>query len=146
MAASRLFSDGVPFVVVGHSLGTWIAFEVASLMRERGLPLPKAAFLSAFPAPDCPEDKRPWKVSGPVKRGNAAAFHRRNLVLGESRIPVLTRLRPSQRQRDLDDPLFKEECRGCGHPSAFSHRRRPLPQPCATPLLRLNTHASIVKW
>ena len=63
MAAARLLCDGVPFCVVGHSLGTWLAFEVASLLRERALPLPRAAFLSAFPAPDIPESDRPWKAN-----------------------------------------------------------------------------------
>lgn len=63
VSASRLLSDGVPFCVIGHSLGTWLAFEVASLLREKGLPQPRAAFLSAFPAPDIPEGDRPWKVN-----------------------------------------------------------------------------------
>ena len=73
---SRLL-DGVPYCVLAHSVGTWIAYEMLSLAREQGLPLPRRAFFSSFPAPDLPEPARPWTP-----------------------------------QRALDDPRFKDECRG----------------------------------
>jgi len=29
-----------PYCVVGHSLGTWLTFELLSAMRDQGLPMP----------------------------------------------------------------------------------------------------------
>lgn len=54
-------SDGVPYLVWGHSVGTWVAFEFLMLARKVGLPMPKAAFLNAFPAPQLPASDRPWR-------------------------------------------------------------------------------------
>lgn len=56
-------ADGVPYFVWGHSVGTWLCFEVLMLARKVGLPMPKAAVLNAFPAPHIPEEKRPWQKS-----------------------------------------------------------------------------------
>jgi len=53
----------LPYVVWGHSVGTWVAFEFLMLARQIGLPMPKAAFLNAFVAPHWPVEKRPWKRS-----------------------------------------------------------------------------------
>ena len=47
--------------IVAHSVGTWNAFEFLMLARMEGLPMPAAAFLSAFPAPDIPMEQRPWR-------------------------------------------------------------------------------------
>jgi len=55
--------DGVPYVVWGHSVGAWVAFEFLVLARRIGLPLPKACFLMAFPAPHLPWSRRPWRRS-----------------------------------------------------------------------------------
>merc|ERR1719387_815451 len=52
--------DGVPYFVWGHSVGTWVSFEFLMLTRKIGLPMPKAVFLNAFPAPHMPPEKRPW--------------------------------------------------------------------------------------
>jgi medium-chain acyl-[acyl-carrier-protein] hydrolase len=60
VVASRL-ADGTPYVVVAHSLGTWMAFELLQLVRQAGLPLPSAAWLSAMPSPDIPLGQRPWR-------------------------------------------------------------------------------------
>ena len=86
LLASRLVD--VPYCVVGHSVGTWLAFETLSLAREQGLPPPLKArqrgaqvlthcracshaafactlaqvFFSCFPAPDIPLQERPWQV------------------------------------------------------------------------------------
>jgi len=51
----------VPYCVIGHSLGTWEAFEFLSRAREEGFAMPLQSFLSAFPAPNIPEQDRPWK-------------------------------------------------------------------------------------
>jgi len=56
-------SDGVPYCVWGHSVGTWVCFEFLMLARKIGLPMPKAAFLNAFPAPHMPTSMRPWHKS-----------------------------------------------------------------------------------
>mmetsp|Transcript_12873 Transcript_12873/g.17592 ORF Transcript_12873/g.17592 Transcript_12873/m.17592 type:complete len:353 (-) Transcript_12873:228-1286(-) len=53
----------VPYCVIGHSVGTWCAFEMLSLAREKGFPMPLKVFFSCFPSPDIPEDRRPWKRS-----------------------------------------------------------------------------------
>lgn len=57
------FIIDTPFCVIGHSLGTWLSFELLSLMREEGLPMPAQVFLSAFASPSLPEAERPWKVN-----------------------------------------------------------------------------------
>jgi len=60
-----------PYCVVGHSLGTWLTFELLSAMRDQGLPMPLQIFLSAFTTPDMAVAERPWQVN----RGMAdAAF------------------------------------------------------------------------
>jgi len=56
-------ADGVPYVVWSHSVGTWVSFEWLMLARQIGLPMPKAAFLNAFPAPHMPVSRRPWRRS-----------------------------------------------------------------------------------
>ena len=40
-----------------------MAFELLILARKIGLPMPKAAFLNAFPAPHMPVALRPWPQS-----------------------------------------------------------------------------------
>jgi len=53
-------SDGVPYIVWGHSVGTWVAFEFLILARKVGLSMPIAGFFMAFPAPHMPEANRRW--------------------------------------------------------------------------------------
>lgn len=62
--AYKKLSDGVPYIVWGHSVGTWVGFEFLMCARKVGLPMPKAAFLNAFPAPHMPTAQRPWGRSG----------------------------------------------------------------------------------
>jgi hypothetical protein len=50
----------VPWIVVGHSVGSWCAFEFVRLARSLGFPPPALACLSGFPAPDVPPRERPW--------------------------------------------------------------------------------------
>mmetsp|Transcript_15580 Transcript_15580/g.24876 ORF Transcript_15580/g.24876 Transcript_15580/m.24876 type:complete len:408 (+) Transcript_15580:98-1321(+) len=59
--AHEKLSDGVPYIVWGHSVGTWVCFEFLMLARKVGLPMPKAAFFVTFPAPHMPESQRPWR-------------------------------------------------------------------------------------
>lgn len=55
-----------PYCVVAHSVGTWIAFEMLSQVREQGLPLPAKVFFSCFPSPIIPMNERPWKARRPA--------------------------------------------------------------------------------
>ena len=61
----------VPWIVVGHSVGSWCAFEFVRLARSLGFPPPALACLSGFPAPDVPTRERPWT---PNKGLDDAAF------------------------------------------------------------------------
>ena len=61
--------EDVPFVYVGHSVGTWMLFEWCKLAAERGLPFPAQAIISAFPHPACPEAERPWNRAAGMADG-----------------------------------------------------------------------------
>merc|ERR1711920_764979 len=63
-------NDGVPYIIWGHSVGTWVSFEFLMLARKIGLPMPKAAFLNAFPAPHMPVAMRPWRMSRLLSSGD----------------------------------------------------------------------------
>jgi len=56
-------TDGVPYAVWGHSMGTWVCYEFLQLARKIGAPMPVAAFLNAFPAPHLQWADRPWPRS-----------------------------------------------------------------------------------
>ena len=51
----------VPWILVAHSVGTWISYEFLLLCKGKGVPMPQKAFLSAMPAPNIPFEKRPWR-------------------------------------------------------------------------------------
>ena len=51
----------VPWMIIGHSVGSWCAFEFAREARSHGFPPPEMAFLSGFPAPDVLSEDRPWR-------------------------------------------------------------------------------------
>ena len=53
----------VPYVCIGHSVGTWLAFEVLMSLRAVGIQMPRQVFFSAFPFPDIPHKARPWRVN-----------------------------------------------------------------------------------
>lgn len=60
--------DGVRFVVVAHSVGTWVAYELLRLLRSdpsvpRRLRSPEHVYLSSFPPPTIPLEERPWNVN-----------------------------------------------------------------------------------
>lgn len=60
IVGSRL--TDVPYVIVGHSMGAWAAYEFMRWARESGaIPLPLKAFLSAMPGPNISEQDRPWR-------------------------------------------------------------------------------------
>ena len=60
MVAPSLVS-GVPYVVLSHSYGTWVCFELLRAVRRAGLPPPRAWCLSAMPHPALPHGARPWR-------------------------------------------------------------------------------------
>mmetsp|Transcript_11428 Transcript_11428/g.70176 ORF Transcript_11428/g.70176 Transcript_11428/m.70176 type:complete len:356 (-) Transcript_11428:19-1086(-) len=68
IVASKLL-DGVPYCIIGHSVGSWNAFEFLSLAREEGFPMPKHAFFSCFPGPDIPSAERPWRANASLSEG-----------------------------------------------------------------------------
>ena len=53
-------SGGVPYAVVAHSVGTWVAYELLQALRAVGAPLPVQYCVSCFPAPDIAPAARPW--------------------------------------------------------------------------------------
>lgn len=50
-----------PYVIVGHSMGTWVAYEFIAAARDHGLPMPRHVSISALCAPDLPFEQRPWR-------------------------------------------------------------------------------------
>lgn len=59
VVASKLYD--CPWVLVAHSVGTWISYEFLMQCRAAGVPMPLVAFISAMPAPDIPVEDRPWR-------------------------------------------------------------------------------------
>ena len=53
----------IPWIVVGHSVGSWCAFEFVRLAASLGFHAPALACLSGFPAPDIEIELRPWRVN-----------------------------------------------------------------------------------
>lgn len=51
--------DG-PFVVIGHSVGCWVAMDMLSQARKLSKPMPKRCFFSAMPSISVSEHLRPW--------------------------------------------------------------------------------------
>lgn len=49
----------MPFVLLGHSMGALLAFEVARSMRRSGRPMPQLLVLTGFPSPDAIVVKQP---------------------------------------------------------------------------------------
>jgi hypothetical protein len=64
--APLLQDEAVPYVVVSHSMGTWMAYEFLKLVAEKGIPYPKQLVVSGFPAPSWPEADRPWNKNAPM--------------------------------------------------------------------------------
>lgn len=66
-AVHEKLSDGVPYMVWAHGVGTWVAFEFLMLCRKVGVQMPKAGFFMAFPAPHMPPKRRLWRRSARLK-------------------------------------------------------------------------------
>jgi len=59
--APTLVDSKVPWVLLAHSVGTWISYEFLLLCKARAVPMPSRAFISAMPSPDIPMASRPWR-------------------------------------------------------------------------------------
>ena len=59
-------AESTPYVLIGHSMGTWLCYEVMRLLQSRGIPMPAQLILSGFPAPDIAEAQRPWSRNAPM--------------------------------------------------------------------------------
>jgi len=65
--------DGVPYVIVAHSVGTWIAYELLQLIQADNkagrsklsemFKFPQQVYFSSFPPPSMPVEERPWRVN-----------------------------------------------------------------------------------
>jgi len=55
--------DVVPWAVLGHSVGTWLAYELVLAAQRAGLPPPVRLLLACFPPPHLPLELRPWRAS-----------------------------------------------------------------------------------
>lgn len=53
---SQIISDGIPYYLFGHSLGTKIIYELTLKIKENNLPLPKGIIVSAGKAPAYKEE------------------------------------------------------------------------------------------
>lgn len=56
----------VPYVLIGHSMGTWLLYELMRRLSAEGMPYPKQLVVSGFPAPDFPVADRPWSKNAPM--------------------------------------------------------------------------------
>ncbi|PNH10334.1 Linear gramicidin dehydrogenase LgrE [Tetrabaena socialis] len=54
-------ASGVPYVMLSHSFGCWVGFELLRAAERAGLPMPRSWCLSAMPHPDIPLATRPWR-------------------------------------------------------------------------------------
>ena len=52
------YLKGKPFLFFGHSMGALVSFELTRELRRRGLPLPRALFLSGRRGPDASAEDR----------------------------------------------------------------------------------------
>lgn len=48
-----------PFAILGHSMGAWLAFELARELRRRAMPMPCVLIVAASPAPHRPRSMQP---------------------------------------------------------------------------------------
>lgn len=61
----------VPYIVVAHSVGTWLGYEFLSLLKQKGgIPPPLRVFISAMPPPDIPFNQRPWRQQRTLEEGD----------------------------------------------------------------------------
>lgn len=60
----KLQEEDVPYVIVAHSCGNWIAYELLRLLRTRNIPMPKMLFVSCMASPDIAASAKVRKGSG----------------------------------------------------------------------------------
>lgn len=58
--------EDVPYVLIGHSMGTWMLYSFLNMLSAKGIPLPKQLVISGFPNPSIPFKERPWNVNKPM--------------------------------------------------------------------------------
>lgn len=64
-------NDDVPYVIIAHSVGTWIAYELLQLAEggstttatAKMMKMPEQVFFSSFPPPTIPMKERPWNIN-----------------------------------------------------------------------------------
>lgn len=56
-----MLMDGTPYALAGHSMGSWIAFDLWLQLKILGVPSPVAFFGNCFPSPSLPVNARPWQ-------------------------------------------------------------------------------------
>lgn len=60
---TQIASGNCPYVLVGYSMGSWIAYELLCMAKREGLPLPVHFIIAAMVSPDLPKTMRPWKCT-----------------------------------------------------------------------------------
>lgn len=58
-----IMKGNCPYVLMGYSMGAWIAYEVLCLAKKEGLPLPVHLIVAAMVSPNLPKALRPWKCT-----------------------------------------------------------------------------------
>ena len=90
-----LLQEEVPYVIVGHSMGTWFSYEFIRYLAEKGIPLPKQWVVSGFPAPSIPEKDRPWSKNAPMDdaafKEECRGWNVNEIVFQVRGLPYLTR-------------------------------------------------------
>lgn len=62
MAMKPMITHGnCPYVVIGYSMGSWLAFEICQLALKENLQLPVHFIATAMISPNVPVTERPWK-------------------------------------------------------------------------------------
>eukprot|EP00899_Mesostigma_viride_P022602 jgi/Mesvir1/3526/Mv11999-RA.1 len=59
-ALKHLFQGPARCAIFGHSMGSWLAYEVACEVQRQDLPHPTLLVVSDFPSPSIPLKERPW--------------------------------------------------------------------------------------
>mmetsp|Transcript_31618 Transcript_31618/g.94159 ORF Transcript_31618/g.94159 Transcript_31618/m.94159 type:complete len:391 (+) Transcript_31618:16-1188(+) len=101
-------ADGVPYVIWGHSVGTWVSFELLMLIRQVGLPAPKAALLNGFPAPHFPVDQWPWHQN---RKLDDAQMREETLLWDKEHFTGLGAMVFREEQWDMYEPIMRADFR-----------------------------------
>lgn len=52
-----------PYVLIGYSMGSWVAYEVCCLAWKEALPMPAHFIVAAMVSPNLPKTLRPWNCT-----------------------------------------------------------------------------------